>query len=467
MTTVRWGLLSTASIGGLVVRATRQSRATRFVAVASRDGNRARQFAAAFGLDQAFASYEALLESDIVDAVYVGLPNSMHAEWTIKALRAGKHVLCEKPFVLSPADAAAAFDAAAGARRVCAEGFMYRYHPSTLLAQQLVGQGRIGTLSHIRSALSGTMPAGDIRRDRALGGGAYLDLGSYCVSAARLFAGNPQRVYGEAVFDANGVDLRLAATMRLGHDVLAQFDVGMELPRRDELELIGSDGTIVISDPWLCRAETIELRRDGRSEHLPVDPGGSYALAHDDHDVYRIELDAISTAITDGTELPYGRQDAIDQARVLQALIRSAEIAAPVPLSLPSGRVAVGRTQRTRRTRRAAHHQGRGQHDLTRRGPAALQPLDRQRDRLPGLLARILADGGQIDVGQPRQQAVVVSHHGKDIGNLHAPPQSGVEEPDGAAVVGRYHRGGQVRAGQQHRGGANARVLGMVAGDDP
>jgi len=330
---VHWGLLSTASIGRLVVEATRRSEAARFVAVASRDGDRARQFAEDFDLERAFASYEALLEWDSVDAIYVALPNSMHTEWTIKALKAGKHVLCEKPFAISPEDARRAFDAAADARRVCAEGFMYRYHPQTVLARRLVGQGLIGTLRHVRSALSVSVPGGDIRRDRALGGGAYLDLGCYCVSAARLFGGNPQRLYAEAVRDASGIDTRLAATMRLGHDVLAQFDVGLDLPRRDELELIGTEGTIVVSDPWLCRATTIELRRDGRGEQLPVDPEGAYALAHDDYDVYRIELDAISGAIAEGVELPFGRADAIDQARALQALIKSSEIAAPVRLS--------------------------------------------------------------------------------------------------------------------------------------
>jgi predicted dehydrogenase len=190
---VRWGLLATASIGRVMVEAARRLTAARFVAVASRDGDRARQFAAGLGLDRAFASYEALLEYDGVDAIYVALPISMHTEWTVKALRAGKHVLCEKPFALSPADAASAFDAAADARRVCAEGFMYRYHPQTVLVQRLVRQGQIGTLRHVRSALSVSVPAGDIRRNRALGGGAYLDLGSYRVSAARLFAGPPQR----------------------------------------------------------------------------------------------------------------------------------------------------------------------------------------------------------------------------------------------------------------------------------
>ena len=120
---------------------------------------------------------------------------------------------------------------------------MYRYHPQTRLAQRLVEQGSIGVLTCIRSALSVTVPGDDIRRNRALGGGAYLDLGCYCMSASRLFGGNPQRLYAEAVRDADGVDTRMAVTMRLGHDVLAQFDVGLDLPRRDELELIGTEGS--------------------------------------------------------------------------------------------------------------------------------------------------------------------------------------------------------------------------------
>jgi D-xylose 1-dehydrogenase (NADP+, D-xylono-1,5-lactone-forming) len=126
------------------------------------------------------------------------LPNSMHTEWTVAALAAGKHVLCEKPFALSPGAARQAADAAAAARLVCAEGFMYRYHPQTWLARQLVADGAIGGLRHIRAALSRTVPAGDIRRDPALGGGAGLDLGCYCMSAARLFGGNPERICAEA-----------------------------------------------------------------------------------------------------------------------------------------------------------------------------------------------------------------------------------------------------------------------------
>src|SRR5262249_40374375 len=160
--------------------------------------------------------------------------------------------------------------------------------------------------------------------------------------AARLFGGNPLRIYAEAVRDANGVDTRMAATMRLGHDVLAQFDLGLDLPRRDELELIGTGGRIVVPDPWICRGETIELHRDGRTELLPTDPAGAYALAHDDHDVYRIELDAVSGAIASGTGLRFGAADAIDQAAALQALAASTEIGAPVALRCPRGRLTGG-----------------------------------------------------------------------------------------------------------------------------
>jgi xylose dehydrogenase (NAD/NADP) len=154
-------------------------------------------------------------------------------------------------------------------------------------------------------------------------------MGCYCVSAARLFGGNPERLYAEAVRDATGVDVRLAATLRLPGGVLAQLDVALDLPARDELELTGTRGAIRLADPWLCRSPTLELLVDGHAEHLPVDPGGTAQLAHDDDDVYRIELDAVSAAIDGGPPLPFGAADAIDQARTLAMLAESAKTAAP------------------------------------------------------------------------------------------------------------------------------------------
>jgi D-xylose 1-dehydrogenase (NADP+, D-xylono-1,5-lactone-forming) len=266
----------------------------------------------------------------------VALPVSMHTEWTARSLAAGKHVLCEKPFATSAEDAARCFDAAASAGRLCAEGLMYRHHPQTLLARELVADGAIGPLTSVRAALSVSVDPGDIRRSVELGGGALLDLGCYCVSAIRLFAGQPELVYAERVDDgAAGVDLRMAATMRMPRGVLAQFDVGLDLPRRDELELIGTGGKLTVPDPWLCRRGYVELERDGRRRRLPADPTGTFGLADPDHDVYRIELDTNSAAIADGEQPPFGRADAVDQAAVLQALRRSSKHAAPIGLGSP------------------------------------------------------------------------------------------------------------------------------------
>ena len=334
MARLRWGVLSTAGIGRLVIEATRAADHAEFVAVASRDADRARAFAGELGLEASFGSYEELLASSQLDAVYVPLPVAMHTEWTVKALEAGKHVLCEKPFATSAANAARCFDAAEAAGRYCVEGLMYRHHPQTTLARQLVAGGAIGRLAHVRAALSVSVPPDDIRRSLELGGGALGDLGCYCASAIRLFAGEPERVWATQVHDdEGGVDLRLAATLRLPADVLAQFDVALDLTRRDELELVGTAGRLTVPDPWLCRATHLELSRDGQVEHVPVDPEGAFALTDPDHDVYRIELDTVSAALAGGGQPSFGRSDALAQATVLEALYRSANHGGPVDVS--------------------------------------------------------------------------------------------------------------------------------------
>ena len=334
MAKLRWGVLSTAGIGRLVIEAARAADHAEFVAVASRDADRARAFAGELGLEAGFGSYEELLASSQVDAVYVPLPVAMHTEWTVKALEAGKHVLCEKPLATSAADAARCFDAAEAAGRRCVEGLMYRHHPQTILARQLVAGGAIGRLAHVRAALSVSVPPDDIRRSVELGGGALGDLGCYCASAIRLFAGEPERVWATQVRDGEGgVDLRLAATLRLPADVLAQFDVALDLTRRDDLELVGTEGRLTVPDPWLCRATHLELSRDGQVERIPIDPEGALAPTDPDHDVYRIELDTVSAALAAGGAPPFGRSDAIAQATVLEALHRSAELGMPVDLT--------------------------------------------------------------------------------------------------------------------------------------
>jgi predicted dehydrogenase len=334
---LRWGVLSVASIGRLMVAAARRASHAEFVAVASRDADRARAFADELGLEAGFGSYEELLASETVDAVYVPLPVALHTEWTVKALEAGKHVLCEKPLATSAGDAARCFDAAEAAGRRCFEGLMWRHHPQTELARKLVADGAIGRLAYVRAALTVSVQPGDIRRSVELGGGALGDLGCYCISGIRRFAGEPERVWAERVADGlSGVDLRLAATLRMPGDVLAQFDVGLDLTRRDVLELVGTDGRLTIPDPWLCRASHLELSRNGDRELVPVDPDGALGLTDPDHDVYRIELDTVSATIAGDDQPTFGRADAVAQATVLEALHRSGELATPVDLS-PDG----------------------------------------------------------------------------------------------------------------------------------
>ena len=163
MARVRWGVLSTASIGRLVIEATRAADHAEFVAVASRDADRARAFADELGLEASYGSYEELLASRAVDAVYVPLPVALHTEWTVKALAAGKDVLCEKPLATSAADAARCFDAAEAAGRHCVEGLMYRHHPQTTLARKLVADGAIGHLAYVRAALTVSVPLDDLQ----------------------------------------------------------------------------------------------------------------------------------------------------------------------------------------------------------------------------------------------------------------------------------------------------------------
>ena len=323
MNRVRWGALSTARIGRVVARACRDSQSADFVAVASRDAERARQFADQEGMPLSFGSYEELLACDAVDAVYIALPVSMHAEWTVRALAAGKDVLCEKPMAASSTQVEACFDAAERSGRQCFEGLMYRHHPQTRQVRQMVADGDIGQLTLVRAVLSVSVGEEDIRRSPALDGGALNDLGCYCVSAIRLFAGSPLSIQAEQV-EVGGVDLRLAATLRIAGDVLGQFDIGLDLPRREELELVGTTGRIVVRDPWLCRSPHVELWRDAEMELVTIDPDGTFNLVHDDSDAYRIEMDTISAAILSGEQTPYGRADAVEQARVLESVRDSA-----------------------------------------------------------------------------------------------------------------------------------------------
>ena len=297
------------------------------MAVASRDRRRAEAYAAEHGLERAHASYEALLEDPGVDAVYISLPNSLHVEWATRALQAGKHVLCEKPLSRRAFDVEALFDVADRANRLCMEAFMWRHNPQTKRLAALVADGAIGDLRLIRAAFSfGLADPANVRLQPELDGGALMDVGCYCVSAARLLAGEPRRVAALQVVAPTGVDVRFAGSLSFAGDVLAQIDAGFDLPGRGELEVVGSEGSISVSDPWHCRAPGLTVRRGERAEPVAIDPADSY----------RLELENLSAAIRGEAAPLLGRDDAVGQARTIEALYASAESGRAVELGDPS-----------------------------------------------------------------------------------------------------------------------------------
>jgi len=320
---VKWGIVSTADINRKVIPGAYASEKVDLVAVASRDQARADAYAREWDIPRAYGSYDELLADPEVEAVYISLPNTLHVEWSIKALEAGKHVLCEKPFTRHPDEAEAAFDVADREGRLLSEAFMYRHNPQSAALVELVRDGAIGELRLIRSAFSyGLYDEENIRLRTDAEGGALMDVGCYDVSGSRLLGGEPERVWGEAWYGPSGTDWVFTGTLRFPGDVLATFDCGTALAERDELEAIGSEGSLFLDDPWHCVHPVIEVRSDGQVDRIELERVDSY----------RLELENVSDAIRGEAELLLGREDALGQARALEALHRSATTGAPVSL---------------------------------------------------------------------------------------------------------------------------------------
>jgi D-xylose 1-dehydrogenase (NADP+, D-xylono-1,5-lactone-forming) len=313
--TVRWGILSTADINRKLIPGAHASPKVDLLAVASRDKGRAEAYAREWQIERAYGSYDELLADPDIEAVYIPLPNTMHAEWSIKALDAGKHVLCEKPFSRHVDQVEASFDAAERNDRLLSEAFMYRHNPQTARVLELVAGGAIGELRLVRSAFSyGLYDTDNIRLRTDVEGGALMDVGSYCVNGSRLLGGEPESVHGSAWFGETGTDWVFTASMRFPNDVLAIFDCGTALQERDELEAIGSEGSLFLDDPWHCNEPVIEVRRGDGTERIELEPVDSY----------RLELENRSDAIRGEGELLLGREDAVAQARALESLHDSA-----------------------------------------------------------------------------------------------------------------------------------------------
>ena len=271
---MRWGILGTARINRRVIPAMRLARRSELVAVASRDAVRAAQHAAQWSIPRAVEGYHTLLDDPGVDAIYIPLPNTDHVPWTLAAIAAGKHVLCEKPLALDPADVDRIAAAAAAAGVVVEEGFMYRHEPLTARVLELVNDGAIGTVRAVVSGFTFTLEsAANIRMDRALGGGALWDVGSYPVTYAQLIAGHePKLVVGAAHWHASGVDDEFMGMLRFDPGgMTASIYAGFRAAYRTWLEVIGSDGSLTVPNPFRPGPlEMLDLERHGGLERIAV-----------------------------------------------------------------------------------------------------------------------------------------------------------------------------------------------------
>jgi predicted dehydrogenase len=306
---VRWGILSTARINRLVIPGLHSSPETELVAVASRDRAHAAEYAREWRIPRAHGSYEALLEDEDVDAVYVSLPNGPHVEWSIKALEAGKHVLCEKPLTRDSREAERAFDTAESCGLLLMEAFMWRFHPQTRRLVALLDE--IGPVTRIESSFGFTAPDGNVRLTRELDGGSLMDVGCYCVSAARLVAGEPVQAAGTQRLGGDGVDVHFEGRLVFPGGVEATFECGLDMDDVDSLEVTGENGSVFLDDPW--------------HGHDPVLVTGGRELREERVDAYRAEVENLSRAIRGREEPLLGRADAVGQARAIAALYRSAE----------------------------------------------------------------------------------------------------------------------------------------------
>ncbi len=263
---LNWGLLSTAKINQALIKPLNASKRTRLLAVASRSQSSADAYAREWNIPRAHGSYEALLADPEIDVIYNSLPNNLHAEWTIKALRAGKHVLCEKPIALRLAEIDDMAAAAKETGMVLAEAFMYRHHAQTLKVKEIAESGVLGKLQLIKGAFTFSLTReGNYRQKKEMGGGSIWDVGCYPISYARTIAGQePVEVFGWQVEGESGSDDSFIGQMRFANGIHAQFDSGFKSPFRSFMEIVGSDAVLNIPVPFKPgkKSELIIVRGD-------------------------------------------------------------------------------------------------------------------------------------------------------------------------------------------------------------
>jgi len=320
---LNWGLLSTARINRELIPVLKSSKRDRLTTVASRSLSAAQAYARKWAIPRFHGSYEALIEDPEVQVIYNPLPNHLHADWTIRALRAGKHVLCEKPLALTVDEVDAMAAAARERGTVLSEAFMYRHHAQTLRVREIVERGTLGQLQVIKGAFAFNLERpGDIRLVRDMGGGSIWDVGCYPISYARMLVGaEPLEVFGWQVLAESGVDVVFAGQLRFADGVLAQFDCGFRSPERRYMEIIGSQGSLYVPSPFRPgRNEKLELRRAGSTETIVIKGD----------ELYKGEVEDMAAAVLNGASPRVSLAESRGNIAAITALLESARSGRPV-----------------------------------------------------------------------------------------------------------------------------------------
>lgn len=328
MNTVRWGLLSTANINRRLIPAIRASQRGELVAVASRSQATADAYAAQWEIPLAFGSYEALLNSDEVDAVYIGLPNHLHVPWSIAAMEADKHVLCEKPFALRPEDVDRVTAVADETGMKIAEAFMYRHHPQTKRAGEIVHGGRIGDVTLVRGVFNFKLsnPA-NVRLVAEWGGGSLWDVGCYPVSIAQfLMGGPPESVFGRQWNGNFDVDMLFNGQLQYAGGRVAQISSSFHTPFHTFVEVLGTAGRLTMNRPFVGHdegdARLIVYDAEGHPEPIAVPQTM----------LYLGEVEDMHAAILDDAPNYLTLAETRNHVRTLQALYESAHSGHPIQL---------------------------------------------------------------------------------------------------------------------------------------
>ncbi len=327
---VRWGVVGSAAIArNKVIPAMQQAANCDVLAIASRDETRAVEAAGSLGIARSYGSYDALLGDDDIEVVYISLPNSMHAEWTLKAAAAGKHVLCEKPLAMTEAEAISMVDGCRSAGVVLMEAFMYRLHPMWVTVCELVTSGRIGQLLAVQAFFSytNTDPA-NIRNIAELGGGALMDIGCYPINVARMmFGSEPTDVQSAIRRDPRfGTDVLTSAVLDFAGRQ-ATFTCSTQLQDEQRVHLVGTEGRILVEIPFNIptdRPTRVLISTGGDAGAVPPVAPGSEEIEIPAADQYQVQVEQFAAAVRDGTQPPIPAEDAIANMAVIDRVFAAA-----------------------------------------------------------------------------------------------------------------------------------------------